>query len=298
MKKIKVIIFGGSGFVGSKLINSIAKLREYKITLVTTKNKNLNHIKVIPSVVIKKLSNIADQNELNLLIKNHDILINLVGILHENKKGDFLRVHFDFAKKLYLSAIKNKIKKFIHIGALRSESKASLYLDSKNRVENYLLSQKNKSIKIYVVKPSIIFGVGDSFISMFASIMKYIPIMGAISSNSVFQPISVNDVVRIIIQLILKNRYESRAFEIAGKQKYSFYELLSIIKNELRLKTIIIKFPWPISILLVSILGLFPKKIVTMDNLRSMKIENTAENNDSYEFLTNLEKLENFIKRK
>lgn len=297
MKKIKVIIFGGSGFVGSKLINSLARLSDYKITLVTTKNKDLNHIKVIPSVAIKKLNNISDQNELNSLIKNHDILINLVGILHENKKGDFIRIHFDFVKKLYKSAITNNIKKFIHIGALKSESKVSSYLASKEKAENYLLGQKNNSIKIYIVKPSIIFGTGDSFINMFVALMRFLPIIGVISPNAIFQPISVNDVAGIIIQLMIKNRYESRAFEIAGKQKYSFYEILLIIKNTLRLKTFIIKMPRVLSVLLVLILGLSPKKIITMDNLKSMKVQNVTDNNDSYEFLTNLETLENFIKK-
>ena len=46
----------------------------------------------------------------------------------------------------------------------------------------------------------------------------------------------------------------------------------------------------------MAILELSPYKIITRDNLKSLKVDNICDVNHAYEFLTNLKDLKTFIR--
>ena len=87
----KILIFGGSGQIGRHLIGRLTK-QSYLVTVVT---RNLHQKGSIlktqgnPGYLNIVEANIFDENELDELIKQHDICINLVGILFEKKKKFF-----------------------------------------------------------------------------------------------------------------------------------------------------------------------------------------------------------------
>ena len=136
-----ISIFGGTGFIGTELINQLVKL-PVKI-LVFTRNKNkANHLKSLPRVTILEFSS---QNFLSDNLKGSDIIINLVGILHEYKNIKFSMAHEDFVTKIIKSAMKHNIKRLIHLSALGVSKKSlSRYLYSKYKTE-IIIKNKFKS---------------------------------------------------------------------------------------------------------------------------------------------------------
>ena len=115
MKK-KILIIGGTGFLGVNLILAIRKkLRDFKIISVSRKkssllrnSKNLNFIH-------------ADLSKKSLFIKkfknyNFDIVINLGGNIQHRNKFDTNRSHFKLCKNL-VDYFENKIELFIQIGS-------------------------------------------------------------------------------------------------------------------------------------------------------------------------------------
>ena len=64
-----------------------------------------------------------------------EIIINLVGILYEKKRNDFIEVHYNFVKRL-VDNIKLYKKNFVQVSALGvSKSKDSLYSKSKHQAD-------------------------------------------------------------------------------------------------------------------------------------------------------------------
>ena len=92
MKVKNCLIFGGSGQIGKYLIRKLTK-NNYKVTVVT---RNIHQ----KSFVIKTQANagyidivestIFDEQKIRKLIKNTDICINLIGILYEKKKRQYI----------------------------------------------------------------------------------------------------------------------------------------------------------------------------------------------------------------
>ena len=78
---MKVIsIFGGTGFIGTELINQLHKI-PVEIRIFTRKKNKANHLKHFHRV---KIIEISSNDSLPDDLKGTDIVINLVGILHEN----------------------------------------------------------------------------------------------------------------------------------------------------------------------------------------------------------------------
>ena len=97
-----ISIFGSSGFIGTELIGQLAK-KNHKINVFTRNKTKANHLKVFPNV---KLVSYSENSNFNQLLAGTDVLINLIGILHEAKKNQFINIHEGLIKKILKGAKK------------------------------------------------------------------------------------------------------------------------------------------------------------------------------------------------
>jgi len=84
------------------------------------------------------------------------------------------------------------------MSALQASNQApSTYLRSKAEGEEYL--RRTKELQLTIFRPSIIFGRGDGFINLFASLVKLLPIILLAKPEAKFQPIYVEDVAQAFV---------------------------------------------------------------------------------------------------
>ena len=125
----KILIFGGSGFIGASLTKALAKDNEVCVICTNTK-KALDKFNNNKDLQIKNIS-IFDKAEIKNLVKDYDVIINLIGKLFETKKGEFNKFHYQFVQLLSKS-VSNK-QHLIHFSALAVEKsyKTSIYAKTK-----------------------------------------------------------------------------------------------------------------------------------------------------------------------
>ena len=173
----KILIFGGSGFIGSSLTKAFLKENYEVCVICTNREKALAEIGNSKNLEIKTVD-IFEDKELKKIVKNYDVVINLIGKLFEAKKGDFAKFHHEFPKDLSQS-ISSK-QHLIHVSALGIEksSKTSIYAKTKLDGQEAVI----KNCKNYnIIKPSIVFGNHDNFFNLFAKIAKispFLPLIG------------------------------------------------------------------------------------------------------------------------
>jgi len=288
-----ISIFGCSGFIGSELIGQLAKNRD-EIRVFTRNKLKANHLKVFPNV---KLITYSDDSNLNELMEGSDVLINLIGILHETKKNQFMDIHERLTKKILKSAKKVNVTRLIHVSALKCNTPGkSKYLYSKFYGEKAVTTIfKNKAWTI--LRPSIVYGSNDKFINLFIKLIKFLPVFFLISPKAKFQPIDVDDFVDIMIKVIDSKKSYQKVLNIAGPKIFTFLEIINEIKTSLKKKNIIIPLNTKLTVFFVRLLELLPVKIVTRDNLKSMEIENTTDINDAYQYKTSLKQLSSYLKK-
>ena len=288
-----VSILGGTGFIGTELITHLSK-KNIKINVLTRNFNKAKKFKELPKVKIIEINQSVDISE---LLKESDVVINLVGILHEKKSLSFYSVHKDWVNKIAIAVKKNNISRFIHIGAIQSTKHApSRYLKSKYEGEEEIKNiLKNKSWTI--LRPSIVFGKDDIFINLFRKMVTYLPIIFLVSPNAKFQPIYVKDLVDIIILSINDNKSFGKTYNVAGPKDYSFIEIIKLIAKVDKKKVLIVPLNRLLSNIMVTLIELLPYKIITKDNLKSMELDNVVDINDAYHFKSKLLSLPSYLKK-
>ena len=279
MKNQICTILGGGGFIGRYLVRNLTK-KNYRCIISTRKAFQKGYLKTqaTPGAIELIDWNPNNFSELKGAIKNSDVVINLIGILYENRKQKFYNIHTNIPEAVAKICSESDVKKFIHVSAIgASENSKSLYQKSKYQGEVKALENFKNTV---VIRPSVVCATEDNFTNLFSklSILPVIPVVGI---NYKFQPILVNDVTSAILQAIELKGNEGKIYEIGGPKVISFGDMVKSILKTINKKRFVIPMPMPIAKIQSSILSLLPiPPILTKDQCEILsEADNVVSNN-------------------
>jgi len=279
MKQKIATIFGASGFIGRHLIRRLTK-KDFRIVAATRSPYLHGYLKPLgnPGQIDLEKVNLFDEERLRTLIKNSDVVINLVGILYETKKQKFEDIHIKFPDLLSKLCSELNIEKLVHISALGiNETVSSQYMQSKLKGEKNILNNFNRSV---ILRPSIIFGPEDNFFNQFASLAEFLPALPLIGGGlTYFQPIYVGDIAKSIVTVVEKEEINNNIYELGGPQTFTFKELMKILLKQIRKKRFLVPIPFLLAKFQAKILQLLPKPLLTTDQVEMLKYDNIVSNN-------------------
>lgn len=270
----EVCVLGGSGFVGSAIV---AKLDAagYAVKVLTRRRESAKHLFLLPNVKIVEC-NILDYQALNAELRGVDAVINLIGILHQSRKLSFNTMHHQLPAQIAKICADLRIKRLVHMSSLGADLNApSQYLVSKALGER-AIQAFNKQLNITVFKPSIIFGRGDSFINLFAKLIKLLPAVILAKPNAKFQPIWVEDVASCFVSSLENIDTYHQTYELAGPKIYTFKALLQTIMQTINITRPIIGLNDRLSYAQAFMMELLPVKLMSRDNVKSMEIDSVS----------------------
>ena len=275
MKAKNCLIFGGSGQIGRQLIRKLTK-NEFKVTVVT---RNIHQ----KSYLIKTQANagyidiietsIFNEKKIRSLFEKADICINLIGILYEKKRvNTFKNIHTLFPSFLAKLSMEYKLKHFIHLSALGiDEASDSDYALSKLEGEKKIL---NNFPSATILRPSIVYSVDDNFTTNFMTLLNRMPFFPLYySGKTKFMPIHCSDLTEIILYVISKN-INSNIIECVGPETMTFKEIMESILELIEKKRILIPMPLSLAKVSAKFFQLFPKPLLTLDQLRLLRHNN------------------------
>ncbi len=293
MQVKKITVLGGSGFVGSSLV---AKLDAagYAVTVLTRKREAAKHLFLLPNVKVVAC-NIFDSNALKAALQGADAVINLIGILHQNRRLRFDAIHHLLPAQVAEICVELGIQRLSHMSSLRASADApSAYLRSKAAGEAALAAYANQ-LNITIFKPSIIFGRGDKFINLFASLIRYLPVILLAKPKAKFQPVWVEDVASCFAASIQLHATYGQTYELAGPKVYTFRDLLKQIMRVTGQRRPIIGLCDRLSYLQAWMMELLPVPLMSRDNVRSMEVDSVSAGAFPTEFCVTPASLEALI---
>ena len=274
MQLKEVCVLGGSGFVGSAIV---AKLDAagYQVKVLTRRREAAKHLFLLPNVQVEEC-NVLDYQALNATLRGTHAVINLIGILHQSHRLTFNTMHHQLPAQLAKICADLDIKRLVHMSSLGAEKDApSQYLRSKAAGEASLLALHDK-LNITIFKPSIIFGRDDSFINLFASLIKLMPAIMLAKPNAKFQPVWVEDVASCFVASLENTDTYGESYELAGPTVYTFRTLIQAVMNTLHIKRPIIGLSDKLSYVQAFMMELLPIKLMSRDNVRSMEVDSVS----------------------
>ena len=275
MKDKNCLIFGGSGQIGRNLIRKLAR-NNYRITVVTRNahqkgiliktQANAGYIDIVES-------SIFDEDKIIKLFENTNICINLIGILYEKKGGNsFKNLHTVFPSLLAKLCKQYNCKQFIHVSALGiNQALDSKYAKSKLQGEIDILKNFSSST---ILRPSVVYSVDDNFTTNFLTLLNRLPIFPLYYyGKTKFSPIHCSDLTDVILQVINKN-IQSNIIECVGPEILSLRNILEKLLLSIDKKRLLIPLPNVIAKITASFFQLFPKPLLTVDQLKLLKYDN------------------------
>jgi uncharacterized protein YbjT (DUF2867 family) len=279
MKAKNCLIFGGSGQIGRHLIRKLTK-NNYKVTVVTRSlhqkgyviktQANAGYIDIVEA-------NIFDEKKIRKLFDQNDVCINLIGILYESGKGNtFKNIHSIFPSILAKLCKEYKVKQFIHLSALGINSA----IDSdyaKSKLEGEANIQKNFPLAT-ILRPSVVYSVDDNFTTNFMTLLNRLPFFPLYyNGDTKFMPIHCSDLTDTIYHVISKNIY-SKIIECVGPDILSLKEILKKLLKLINKNRLFIPLPFFVANMSAKLFQLFPKPLLTVDQLVLLKYDNIPSN--------------------
>ena len=247
MKKEKILLIGGTGFIGTYLINFL-KNKNYNIFCISRQKTN---IKKTDKVKYFKID-VTKKKEIKKINFEVDIVINLIDV-----DGDFnsktSKKYFKYEKSsinLINFFSKRNTKKFIQIGSAaeygplplpHKESlmckPISLYGKTKLNVTRFLMKKtKNSKMNGIVLRIFQTYGKNQNFDKIIPYIVKSIKNnkrFKITSKNSTRDFCYIDDVIRAIF-LVMKNKnVKNLIMNIGSGKSTSINELVNILKKKM-----------------------------------------------------------------
>ena len=270
----RVLVLGASGFVGRSVCARLAAAG-FAVRALTRERLKSRPLTVIPSLEIF-LGSPHDDASLALALDGMDAVVNLVGILHQSRRESFEKVHAQLPARLARACRSVGVRRLVHVSALHADPGGpSEYLRSRGRGEAALRSE-GAGLAITVLKPSVIFGRDDSFLNLFAGLVKPLPVVPLAGAGVRFQPVWVEDVARAVAACLEDARTAGQSYDLCGPQAYPLAEIVRYVARLQGLERVIVPLPGWAAQAQAFVLEHLPGPLMTRDNLASMKLDSVC----------------------
>lgn len=280
MSQPKTCILGGTGFVGRNIAADLLA-KGHQVIIPTRHRERNRDLLVYPSLSLVE-ADIYDSDSLDEQFQGVDTVINLVGILNENrhKNQNFETAHVELARRVLDGMAKQGVPRLLHMSASNaSPDGPSLYLRSKGVAEDLVHEHAaHHGYAVTTFRPSVIFGPDDDFVNRFAALLEMIPLVFPLACpNAQLQPVYVDDVARCFTLAIDDKRTFGQRYNLCGPDVFTLYEIVDQIAGILGLRRKIFKLaPWQ-SKLQAAVMQWFPGKPFTPDNYESLQVPSTCD---------------------
>lgn len=288
-----VLVLGGTGFVGGPVCEVLLR-QGWQVTVPTRQRSNAELLqRSLPEVRVLQLD-VHDEAALTQALTGQQAVVNLVAILHGTADA-FEKVHVDLPRKLVRACSAAGIRQMVHISALGADaaqpkSAPSMYLRSKGQGEAVLLRGaglgQQANFDLTILRPSVIFGVGDKFLNVFAQLQKVLPVMPLAGATTRFQPVWVQDVASAVVRCLERTEFAGASkaplfLELCGPDVFTLRQLVQLSAQLSGVRggrgRPVLALPRWLARLQATLMELAPgEPLMSRDNLNSMTVDNVA----------------------
>jgi NADH dehydrogenase len=271
-----VTIFGGSGFLGRHIVRALAQ-EGWRIRVAVRRPNNALFLRPMGRVGQIQLvkANVRDREAVLKALTGADAAINLVGILFQSGSQRFDAIHVESAGAIARMATELGVKRLPHVSALGVDRNPhSKYAQTKLLGEKVV---REAFPAATIFRPSVLFGPEDDFFNKFAWMARLSPALPLIGGGRMkFQPVFVGDVARAAATVLDEPQTAGKTYELGGPEIMTLKDIMQVVLAETRRKRILLPVPFPMARILGLALGLLPKPLLTLDQVRLLETDNVV----------------------
>ena len=216
-----IVLMGGSGFIGRYTAQALLE-RGARLRIASRHPELAFSLKPLANLGQLQFArcNARDRRSVERSIEGADAVVNLVGSF----EGDLKALMGQSAGWMAEAAAGQGAEAFVHVSAIAADPDGKSEYASAKRLGEELVSSAFP--RATIVRPSILFGEDDKFLTMFAGLIQMFPLLPVFGPDAQLQPVFVDDVAEAIVRA-LENpaRFGGTTFELGGPERITMLEL-------------------------------------------------------------------------
>ncbi|MBN2562991.1 MAG: complex I NDUFA9 subunit family protein [Phycisphaerae bacterium] len=236
-KVSRVLVTGGTGFVGRAVVHELVRAGIAPVCLVRDRRKldrqrrqcDGSHMEVVEG-------DLFDGAALTRAARQAGAVIHLVGIIAEQRsKGQtFERVHVEGTRRVVDACRAAGVRRFIHMSALGTRpSAASAYHRTKWEAECHV---RDSGLDWTIFRPSVIHGPDSEFMRLMRRLACGVipPVMPHLGDGQArVQPVSVLDVAYCLVAALSQPETISQTYDLGGPEAFTWRQIYRICRETL-----------------------------------------------------------------
>ena len=292
---MKVAVFGGTGYVGSYIVEELVN-QGFTPRLLVRNGSEKKIMKPKKCEIFK--GDIDNTDIVEEVISQADVVIYLIAVIREfPRKGiTWEKLQFKAVRSCIDISKTHNVKKFILMSANGVKPHGTNYQKTKFMADEYL---KNSGLNYTIFRPTSLFGDPrgngrPEFNTQILNDMLSLPIPAPLFHNGLvplnagefsFSPIHVKDVASIFVKSINNESMLNKIYNLGGPDKVSWKNMIKTVSQAVGKKKFAIPAPVFVVKSIASIFKYFKWFPVTPEQLTMIMEDNTCESKELFENL-------------
>ncbi len=271
-----IIVFGGSGFLGRRIVKRLAT--DGSVVKVAVRHPDrarfLERLGDVDQIVLMR-ADVRDEDSVADAVTGSGAVVNAVAAYVEKRGVRFAAVHEQGALHVARQVAKAGVERLVHISGIGADpGSKSNYIRSRGWGEALT---REAFPDATILRPSVMFGPDDAFFNSLAAVVRRTPILPLVGNGRTrLQPVYVDDVAAAVSQVL--NRPDSRAqiYELGGPRAYTLKELIELLMDEMGRTRLLLPIPFVVAELQALMMELLPSPPLTRGQVELLKQDNVV----------------------
>ena len=246
---MRVLVAGGTGFIGSRVVDELLAKGQHQVLVMT---RDPARARPKPGVQYVR-GDVSDAASLEAATRDVDVVVHAVQFPNhpvENPRKGWTYERIDGAgtERMAAAAAKNGVKRFVYLsGAGTRPGRTEPWFRAKERAERAVMSS---GMEYVILRPSWIYGPDDRSMNKFVAFVKYLPVVPVIGSGQErVQALAVEDVGKVAAAAVDEPAATNRVFELGSSPPLSMDEIIRTIMRVLgKRKSLVHQAAWFVKI--------------------------------------------------
>ena len=271
-----VSVFGGTGFLGRRLVQRLAAggttvrvaVRHPDRARSALRATGLDRVTVFGA-------DVRDQAAVATAVAGADAVVDAVSAYVETAGITFEAVHERGAEMLAREATAAGVARFVLVSGIGGDPESgSPYIRARGRGERAVQQAFPGAT---IVRPSAMFGPGDALFGTLAHLARVLPLLPLIGDGHTrLQPVYVEDVAEGVARILADPGTAGRTYELAGPTVYTLRELFSIALRIMGKRRLIVPVPFAVAQVQARLFEMLPNPPLTTGQVDLLKADNVA----------------------
>lgn len=268
----KVTVFGGTGFLGRRIVE---RLRRRGLQVRVASRSVAAAVPAGPAAenFSPVRADLRDAASVAAAVAGVDAAVNAVGLYVERGAATFQAIHVEGAKTLAAACRQQGIERLVHLSGIGADPEArSPYVRARGQGE---AAVRDAFGEASILRPSVLFADDDAFLSALLSLVRRAPVIPLFGDGgTLLQPVFADDVAEAVARILTEATAPAPLYTLGGPQVFTYRQILERLMAHAGRRPVLLPLPFALWEALAAVAGLLPAPPLTEGQVALMKRHN------------------------